>query len=153
VLLRQAMPIGAGDTTGDLHDRLSDTGAAMIVQALAQLPTLVAEAQPAEGVTYAAKIDKAEARVDWTLPAVQVDRLIRGLSPHPGAWADVGGERVRLLRARLADGSARPGQVLQGFTVACGTGAVEITELQRAGKRPMPTSEALRGWRLPEHLA
>lgn len=152
VLLRQALPIGAGDTTGDLHDRLSDLGAAMILQTLGQLPTLAAEPQPAEGVTYAAKIDKAEARVDWRLPAPQVDRLIRGLSPHPGAWADVGGERVRLLRSGLADGSGAAGQVLHGFAVACGTGAVEITELQRAGRRPMPAAEALRGWRLPEHL-
>jgi methionyl-tRNA formyltransferase len=94
--------------------------------------------QPAEGVTYAAKIDKAEARVDWTRPAVEVDRLIRGLSPAPGAWCLVGEERVKLLGARLAAGEAQPGQVLKGFTVACGTGAVEVTEVQREGKRPMP---------------
>jgi methionyl-tRNA formyltransferase len=152
VLLRQALPIGPGDTTGDLHDRLAALGAEMIVQALDRLPSLTATPQPAGGVTYAAKIDKAEARVDWSLTAVQVDRLIRGLSPHPGAWTDVGGERVRLLRSAPAEGSGEPGAVLRGFSVACGTGAVEITEIQRAGKRPMPAAEALRGWRLPELL-
>jgi hypothetical protein len=89
-------------------------------------------------VTYAAKIDKAEARVDWTRPAVEVDRLIRGLSPFPGAWVDVNGERVKLLRSRLATRQRPPGQVLGGFTIACGDRAVEITEAQREGKRPMP---------------
>jgi len=100
-------------------------------------------------VTYAAKIDKAEARVDWTCPAVEVDRLIRGLSPFPGAWVEVNGERVKLLRSRLAEGQGAPGQVLHGFTLACGEGAVEITEAQREGKRPMPAAEVLRGLNLP----
>ncbi len=151
VLLREAVAIGAEETTADLHDRLSALGARLIVQTLDQLP-LPAMPQPAEGVTYAAKIDKAEARVDWTRPAVEVDRLIRGLSPFPGAWTLVGGERVKLLRSRLADGSGTPGQVLGGFTVACGAGAVEITEAQREGKRPMPAAEVLRGLILPATL-
>ena len=148
VLLREAVQIGAEETTADLHDRLSALGAKLIVQAVEQLP-LPAVPQPAEGVTYAAKIDKAEARVDWTRPAVEVDRLIRGLSPFPGAWVDINGERVKLLRSRLADGKGAPGQVLHGFTVACGAGAVEITEAQREGKRPMPASDILRGLILP----
>jgi methionyl-tRNA formyltransferase len=152
VLLRAALPIGPGDTTGDLHDRLAALGAGLIVRALADLPRLTPVPQAAEGVTYAAKIDKAEARVDWARPASEVDRLIRGLSPHPGAWCDIGGERVRLLRSRPVPGTGRPGAVLRGFTVACGSGAVDITEVQRAGKRPMPAAEALRGWRLPEIL-
>ena len=151
VLLREAVAIGAEETTADLHDRLSALGARLIVQTLDQLP-LPAMPQPAEGVTYAAKIDKAEARVDWTRPAAEVDRLIRGLSPFPGAWTLVGGERVKLLRSRLADGSGTPGQVLGGFTVACGAGAVEITEAQREGKRPMPAAEVLRGLILPATL-
>ncbi|MES2548785.1 MAG: methionyl-tRNA formyltransferase, partial [Pseudomonadota bacterium] len=96
--------------------------------------------------------DKAEARVDWSRPAVEVDRLIRGLSPFPGAWTEVNGERVKLLRSRLAEGQGAPGQVLHGFTVACGVGAVEITEAQREGKRPMPATEILRGLILPETL-
>ena len=151
VLMRQALEIGTEETALDLHDRLSVLGAELIVQALAGLP-LPAEPQPAEGVTYAAKIDKAEARVDFRRPAVEVDRLIRGLSPFPGAWVDVAGERVKLLRSRLAEGRGEPGQVLHGFTIACGTGAVEVLEAQREGKRPMPAGEVLRGLVLPERL-
>lgn len=149
VLLRQAVAIGAEETTGELHDRLSALGADLIVQALDRLPDLVPEAQPAEGVTYAAKIDKAEARVDWTLPAVQVDRLIRGLSPFPGAWCLMGGERVKLLRSRLVSGAGAAGQVLGGFTVACGDGAVEILAAQREGKKAQSQADFLRGIALP----
>jgi methionyl-tRNA formyltransferase len=152
VLLRDALPIGAEETAADLHDRLSALGARLIRQALDRLPSLVPVPQPDDGVTYAAKIDKAEARLDWTRPAAEVDRLIRGLSPFPGAWADIGGERVKLLRSRLAAGAGQPGQVLGGFTVACGTGAVEITEAQREGKRPMPAADVLRGLVLPPRL-
>ncbi len=153
VLLRREVTIGAEETTGDLHDRLSALGAGAIVEALAGLDGLVPVPQPEAGVTYAAKIDKAEARVDWTRPAAEVDRLIRGLSPFPGAWTEVGGERVKLLRSRLAGGQGAPGQVLSGFAVACGTGAVEVIEAQREGKRPMPAAEVLRGLSLPERLA
>jgi methionyl-tRNA formyltransferase len=152
VLLREALPIGAEETTADLHDRLSALGARLIVQALAHLPDLAPAPQPDEGVTYAAKIDKAEARVDFARPAVEVDRLIRGLSPYPGAWIDLRGERVKLLRSRLAKGTAAPGTVLSGFTIACADGAVEITEAQREGKRPMPAAEVLRGLILPARL-
>ncbi|WP_225026277.1 methionyl-tRNA formyltransferase [Xinfangfangia pollutisoli] len=153
VLLREALAIGAEETAAGLHDRLSALGARLIVQALERLPDLVAAPQqPETGVTYAAKIDKAEARVDFTRPAVEVDRLIRGLSPFPGAWVQIGAERVKLLRARLAEGGGVPGQVLSGFTIACGTGAVEVTEAQREGKRPMPAAEVLKGLVLPETL-
>ena len=152
VLMREAVPVGPEDTAGTLHDRLSALGAGLIVRALAALPTLVPAPQPEDGVTYAAKVDKAEARVDWTRPAEQVDRLIRGLSPHPGAWTEVHDERVKLLRSRVVAGEGTPGTVLEGFRVACGAGAVEIVEVQRAGRRPMPADEALRGWRLPERL-
>ncbi|MES2914149.1 MAG: methionyl-tRNA formyltransferase [Pseudomonadota bacterium] len=148
VLMREAVGIGAEETTLELHDRLSALGARLIVDALSKLP-LPAVPQPAEGVTYAAKIDKAEARIDWSRPAVEVDRLIRGLSPFPGAWTGVNGERVKLLRSRLAEGQGVPGQVLGGFAVACGEGAVEITEAQREGKRPMTAAEVLRGLVLP----
>lgn len=152
VLLRAAVAIGAEETTAELHDRLSALGARLIVQALDRLPELHPEPQPAEGVTYAAKIDKAEARVDFTRPAVKVDRQIRGLSPFPGAWVEVAGERVKLLRSRLAEGAGAPGQVLGGFTIACGTGAVEVTLAQREGKRPMPAAEVLKGLALPSIL-
>ncbi|MFN3824484.1 MAG: methionyl-tRNA formyltransferase [Pseudorhodobacter sp.] len=152
VLLREATPIGTEETTADLHDRLSAMGAGLIVAALERLPELVAEPQPTDGVTYAAKIDKAEARVDWTRPAVELDRQIRGLSPFPGAWCEMGGERVKLLRSRLAEGSGAAGEVLGGLRIACGTGAVEITLAQREGKRPMDAEEFLRGVRMPETL-
>ncbi len=151
VLLREATAIGAEETTADLHDRLRVMGARLIVEALARLP-LPALAQPDAGVTYATKIDKAEARVDWARPAVEVDRLIRGLSPFPGAWCEVAGERVKLLRSRLAPGAGAPGQVLGGLTVACGTGAVEITLAQREGKRAMGPEDFLRGFVLPPVL-
>ncbi len=151
VLLREAVQIGAEETTADLHDRLSGLGGRLIVEALEQMP-LPPVPQPVEGVTYAAKIDKSEARIDWSRPAVEVDRLIRGLSPFPGAWTQLNGERVKLLRSRLVAGQGAPGQVLHGFTVACGSGAVEITEAQREGKRPMPAAEILRGLILPDRL-
>lgn len=151
VLAEARTPIGPEDTTGDLHDRLAGMGAALIAEVLDRLP-LDAVPQPDEGVTYAAKIDKAEARIDWTRPAAEVDRLIRGLSPFPGAWCEVAGERVKLLRARVVPGEGTPGAVLGPLVVACGTGAVEVLELQRQGKRPLPTAEALRGMPLPDRL-
>ncbi|SHM32199.1 methionyl-tRNA formyltransferase [Paracoccus solventivorans] len=151
VLAEARTAIGAEDTTADLHDRLAAMGAALILDVLDRLP-LPAVPQPAEGVTYAAKIDKAEARVDWTRPAAEVDRLIRGLSPFPGAWCLAGGERLKLLRSRVVAGSGAPGEVLDGLTVACGEGAVEITEVQREGRRAVPAAEALRGMALPPRL-
>jgi methionyl-tRNA formyltransferase len=151
VLLREALTIGPEETTAELHDRLSALGARLIGQALRAMP-LPAVPQPEEGVTYAAKIDKAEARVDFTQPAVEVDRLIRGLSPFPGAWISVGSERVKLLRSRLGTSAGAPGQVLGGFTIACGTGAVEVLEAQREGKRPMAAAEVLKGLSLPDQL-
>ena len=151
VLAEARTVIGAEETTADLHDRLAAMGAALIVDVLDRLP-LPAVPQPAEGVTYAAKIDKAEARVDWTRPAAEVDRLIRGLSPFPGAWCLAAGERLKLLRSRVVAGSGAPGEVLDGLTVACGEGAVEITEVQREGRRAVPAAEALRGMALPPRL-
>lgn len=155
VLAETRTPVGAEDTTADLHDRLATMGAELIVQTLARLP-LAAVPQAASGVTYAAKIAKSEARIDWSRPATEIDRQIRGLSPFPGAWCLIGTERVKLLRSRLVAGSGRvsgvPGQVLDGFTIACGTGAIEVLEAQREGKRPMPAAEILRGLSLPPRL-
>jgi len=145
VLLRKVTAIGAEETTGELHDRLAVIGAEAIVEALVKLPGLTPEVQPEEAVTYAAKIDKAEARIDWTRPAADVARLIRGLSPFPGAWCDVAGERVKFHGARVAAGKGAPGEVLSGFTVACGEGAVEITRVQREGKKALAAGEVLRG--------
>jgi methionyl-tRNA formyltransferase len=151
VLLRQVTPIAVEETTADLHDRLSQMGAALILEVLPTLPQ-AALPQTEAGVTYATKIDKSEARIDWSRPAVEVDRQIRGLSPFPGAWCEIGGERVKLLRSRLAEGQGAAGQVLGGFTVACGEGAVEVMQAQREGKRPMAAAEVLRGLSLPETL-
>ncbi|QRZ13528.1 methionyl-tRNA formyltransferase [Paracoccus methylovorus] len=151
VLAEARTAIGPGDTTADLHDRLAEMGAALITGTLERLP-LPAQAQPEQGVTYAHKIDKAEARIDWTRPAMQIDRQIRGLSPFPGAWCLIGDERVKLLRSRLVAGSGIPGTVLSGFTIACGENAVEVLEAQRQGKRPMPAAEILRGMSLPDRL-
>ena len=151
VLTEARTAIGVAETTGDLHDRLSAMGAALIVKTIAALP-LPAVPQSDLGVTYAQKIDKAEARVDWSRPAVEVDRLIRGLSPVPGAWCLIGGERVKLLRSELAEGKGLSGQVLQGMTIACGSGAVRILVAQRQGKRPAPVDQVLRGFSMPERL-
>ncbi len=153
VLLREAMDIGAAETTGVLHDRLSQMGAELIVQAITQLGNLSPQVQPDDGVTYAAKIDKAEARVDWNRPTVEVDRQIRGLSPFPGAWCMVGDERVKLLASRIADGLDAAGTVMNGFTIACADGAVAVTRVQRAGKTAMDADQALLGLDLGAKLA
>ncbi|MDH5798649.1 MAG: methionyl-tRNA formyltransferase [Paracoccaceae bacterium] len=152
VLLREKTAITAEDTTAILHDRLSKLGAKLIVRALAELNELTPEPQSDEGVTYASKIDKTEARIDWALPAKIVDRKIRALSPFPGAWCKAGGERLKLLDSRLSDGGGKPGQVIDGFTVACGEGAVRIIRAQREGKRPMEAAEVLKGMTLPDRL-
>ncbi|BAV49285.1 methionyl-tRNA formyltransferase [Mesorhizobium loti] len=145
-------------TAGDLHDRLMRVGAALMVEALARLEenTLTFTAQAAEGVTYARKIDKSETRVDWTRPAAEVHNNLRGLSPFPGAWSeiDIGGrmERLKLLRSTLSDGLSpsddfgESGGILDDrLTVACGTGAIRLVEVQRAGGKPAAASEFLRG--------
>lgn len=152
VLLREATPIGAEETTQDLHDRLSQMGAHLILTALDRLPTLTPEPQPAEGITYAAKIDKLEARIDWSRPATEIDRQIRALSPFPGAWCMAGGERLKLLRSRLGTGEGPPGTVLDGLTIACGTGAIDITLAQREGKKAQSPQDLLNGYSLPARL-
>ncbi|MBP7240468.1 methionyl-tRNA formyltransferase [Amaricoccus sp.] len=150
VLLAEPVAIGPEETAGALHDRLAALGARLIVDALARLDDLPPVPQPAEGVTYAAKIDKAEARVDWTRPAAEVDRLIRALSPAPGAWCEIGAERVRLLRSRPAEGQGAPGEALDdALTIACGDGAVRILEVQRAGRGPTDAAAFLRGFPVP----
>jgi methionyl-tRNA formyltransferase len=150
VLLQRALPIGPRDTAGTLHDRLAALGAGMIVEALAGLDRLTPVPQPEAGVTYAAKIDKAEARVDWTRPAAEVDRRIRGLSPFPGAWTEIRAERVKLISSEPAEGSGAPGTVLdERLTVACGEGAVRLLTLQRAGRPASDADAFLRGFPAP----
>lgn len=150
VLLRQETDIAANDTTATLHDRLSDMGADAIVTALDTLRLLTPEVQSETGVTYARKIDKAEARIDWSRPATEVDRQIRGLTPFPGAWADLDGERIKFHMSRVVDADGAAGEVIGDFTIACGAGAVEITTAQREGKRAMPVAEILKGLDMPE---
>ncbi len=148
VLMREATAIGATETTLQLHDRLSDMGAGLIVNALSDLGGLTPEVQPKLGVSYADKIDKAEAQIDWTRAAVDVDRKIRGLSPFPGAWCEVAGQRVKILASQLTQGTGAAGEVLDDttLTVACGEGAVELLRLQRAGKGAQDREVFLRGF-------
>ena len=150
VLLRRATPIGADETTGELHDRLSSIGAEAITKALANLDNLTPEPQPENGVTYAEKIEKSEARVDWSRPAPEVDAHIRGLSPFPGAWTEVEGQRIKLLASARVDGQGQSGEILDDtLTVACGEGAVRLLRLQRAGKGAQDAETFLRGMALP----
>ena len=150
VLLREATAIGAEETTAQLHNRLSEMGARLIGEALERIDSLTPEVQPDEGVTYASKIDKAEARIDWTRPAEEVDRQIRGLSPFPGAWCEIDDSRVKLLASRLAEGAGAPGKVLDdALGVACGQGAVRLLRLQRAGKGAQDAEDFLRGNKVP----
>jgi methionyl-tRNA formyltransferase len=146
------MPITLDMTAGELHDRMMLVGADLMGRALPALErgSLHFTPQAAEGVTYAKKIEKAEARIDFTQPAEAVHNLIRGLSPFPGAWFEAdhkdGAVRIKALRASLASGSAAPGTVLDdGFTIACGTGAVRLTLVQREGKGAMDAAAFLRG--------
>ncbi|WP_116597979.1 methionyl-tRNA formyltransferase [Primorskyibacter marinus] len=151
VLLRRRTAIGDEETTGALHDRLSALGAAAVIETLDVLPSLTPQAQPDEGVTYAPKIDKAEAAVDWTRTAADVSRQIRGLSPFPGAWTLAEGARIKLLGAALAPDNGPAGTALDdALTVACGTGAVRITRAQRAGKGAQDAETFLRGNPIPK---
>lgn len=151
VLSRRATPIGGTDTATTLHDRLAQIGAELVVETLAQLP-LPAEAQPEAGVTYAAKLDKAESQIDWTLPATVLDRTLRAFNPVPGMQTRQGDTVIKVWQAHLlADlaHQAAPGTILsadkQGVTVACGTGAVCLTELQKAGGKRLPAAQFLAG--------
>jgi methionyl-tRNA formyltransferase len=143
--------IGPDMTAGELHDELSPAGAALAVQALAALEQgeLVFTKQPAEGVVYAHKIDKTEARIDWAAPAGSVHNTIRGLSPFPGAWFEAdfgrGVERVKVLRSTLTQGSGAPGRVGADLVVACGDGAIRLLNVQRAGGKAVSAPEFARG--------
>jgi methionyl-tRNA formyltransferase len=152
VAMAERLPITDAMTASDLHDALARLGADLMVRAIAALErdALKLTRQSEEGVTYAAKIDKAEARIDWNKPAREVLRHIHGLSPFPGAWSEIADSgdvaRVKILRCELAKGSGAPGAVLdEQLTIACGEGAIRIVELQRAGKAPMKAAEFLRG--------
>ena len=149
IAMAERVPIGADATTGELHDELARRGADLMLRALAALEKgqLQLTPQAASGVTYANKIAKSETRIDWTKPWNEVHNHCRGLSPFPGAWCELAGAgRVKILRTAKGDGKGPPGRVLDDMlTVACGSGAVRLVELQRAGKQPMAADEFLRG--------
>ena len=145
MLAKVITPIDA-KTTGELTEELAELGANAMVGVLNDLEHLAAIPQDDGAATYAPKIDKAEARIDWSKPAEEIERLARGLAPFPGAWSESDGERVKLLRAELAEGSGNPGEVLnEDFTIACGSGAIRPLRLQRAGKPAMDREDFLRG--------
>jgi methionyl-tRNA formyltransferase len=153
MLLTGAVPISDATTAGELHDALAACGGDLILTALERLNagTLAATPQPDAGVTYAAKIDKAEARIDFNRPATDVVRHINGLSPFPGAWFAHGDERIKALSAAPVPGAGVPGVVLDdSLAIACASGAVRLTTVQRAGRGPAPADAFLRGYALPK---
>jgi methionyl-tRNA formyltransferase len=146
--MAERTPIGTDMTAGDLHDILARLGADLMLRALAaaERGSLALTPQPDKGVTYAEKISKNETRIDWSRPWRQVHDHIRGLSPFPGAWFEIDGARVKALRSMKGEGSGAAGTALDDkLTIACGAGAVRLTQVQRAGKQPMSADEFLRG--------
>ncbi|CAH0153648.1 Methionyl-tRNA formyltransferase [Massilia sp. Bi118] len=152
MLLMERLPISDTDTTGSLHDKLAGMGGRMIVDALQRMAAggLQAEPQPEEGVTYAAKISKEEAKLALARPALELARKVRAFNPFPGAHAQAGGVTVKIWNAQAVDGKGRPGQVLsadaQGIVVACGEGALRLTELQKPGGKRLAAGEFLKGF-------
>lgn len=148
VLLREALPITEGDTAASLHDRLAELGARLIVDALRNLP-LTPCPQPSDGVTYAAKIDKAESMLDWRLPALQLSRQVRAFNPFPGTLAYLDGTSVKIWKAVPDANGGVPGTVLSankdGIVVACGEGALRLCELQKAGGKRLVAGQFLAG--------
>ena len=156
VAMTERIAVTDAMTAADLHDALAPLGGALMARAMAALErgNLQLHRQSGEGITYAAKIEKAEARIDWTRPARTVLRHIHGLSPFPGAWCEIVVDdqpaRIKILRCETADGSGAAGELLDDrLAVACGDGAIRILELQRAGKAPMTAQEFLRGTPMP----
>ena len=154
MLLKESLTIAADDTTASLHDKLAAMGGRLIVEALARLEqgALPATPQPQEGITYAAKIAKEEAALDFSLPAVTLDRRIRAFNPFPGALAHMGATAVKIWRASPVEGQGQPGTVLAadaaGVVVACGEGALLLTELQKPGGKRLPAEQFLQGFAL-----
>jgi methionyl-tRNA formyltransferase len=152
MLLMERIAIADTDTTGSLHDKLAALGGRMIVDALRKMEQgqLEAVPQPEDGVTYAAKIGKEEAKLDWTLPAVDLARKVRAFNPFPGTHGQAGATTIKIWNAQPADGHGQPGQVLQadaqGIVVACGTGALRLTELQKPGGKRLAAGEFLKGF-------
>jgi methionyl-tRNA formyltransferase len=149
MLLEKRLPILETDTGASLHDKLAGLGAAAIVEALARLPELKPVLQPEQGVTYAVKLSKDEARLDWTLPAAELARKVRAFNPVPGAWTMFHGEPLKIWRAEAVPGKGTPGEVLEAeagrLVVACGESALALAEVQKAGAKRMPAAAFLAG--------
>lgn len=148
MLLKGSVPITAETTGETLHDAMAGLGAELIVKALDNWQNLHAEPQDERLVTYAAKIDKAESRLDFSMPAEVLERKIRAFNPYPAVYFEYGGERYKILRAKVVDETDEAGAILDGagrLVIACGDKALEVTEIQRQGKKKMPTEELLRG--------
>jgi methionyl-tRNA formyltransferase len=148
----ERVPIAASATAGEMHDRLAELAARMLPPVIEELARGRARAvsQPAEGVTYAAKIDKSESWLDWSEPAEALERRLRAFDPSPGCWTEILGRRVRVIGGIVVEGHGAPGEVLDDrLTVACGQGALRLTALQRAGGKPMSADAFLRGFAVP----
>ena len=154
MLLIESVAIAPQDSSASLHDKLAVLGGRLIVEALglAACGGLLPQAQPAEGITYAHKIDKAEAVIDWREPAAAVERRLRAFDPFPGATAALDGETIKCWRGSVVDAAGPPGEVLAvdetGITVGCGVAALRLTELQRAGGKRLPAAQFLQGARI-----
>jgi len=152
MLLKEALKVGAAETATSLHDALATMGGRLIVEALSRLDALAPETQPTEGVTYAHKIDKSEAAIDWTRPASEIERKIRAFDPFPGCTAQLGDATLKLWRAEPAGGNGSPGEILvvapEGITVACGSDALRLVELQKPGGRRLASADFQRGFPL-----
>ena len=149
VLYHKETEILPSDTTAVLHDRLAHIGSQCIVDVLKKYAFFEAVPQSDIGIIYASKIDKNESKIDWNKSAIEIDRQIRGLSPFPGAWFDDGEQRVKVLMSEVVEGSGFPGEILDHATIACQSGALKLTRLQRAGKGAMDIKNFLLGYNFP----
>lgn len=148
MLLRETVPIGPQTTAAMLHDALADLGGRLVLQTLADSPA--PQPQPEDGITYAPKLTKADGKLDWTRPAAELDRRVRGLVPWPGAYTDLAGETLKILEARPEPGTGIPGAALDDrLLIACGHGALRLLRVQRQGRGPMEAAALLRGLAVP----
>lgn len=149
ILAVERVPITKKTTASNLHDELAKIGARLIVEVLSDdLPSPVS--QPEEGVTYAQKLDRSEGRIDWTKASSEIDRRVRALNPWPGVWCELNSERLQILSVKPVNGSGVPGTVIaEPLIVACGEGALQIDQVQRAGRSKMPTADFVRGYPVP----